>query len=76
MFPISEQMVDEKIRHIEETDAEVLIGADASCLMNIGGRMKRLGKPVKVLHIAQVLNSHQKEGDERYADESRKSTVL
>ncbi|MFC6387702.1 heterodisulfide reductase-related iron-sulfur binding cluster, partial [Sporolactobacillus kofuensis] len=76
MFPISEQMVDEKIRHIEETEADVVIGADASCLMNIGGRMKRLGKPIKVMHIAQILNSHQTEGDERHADASRKSTVL
>ncbi|MCQ2009983.1 (Fe-S)-binding protein [Sporolactobacillus sp. STSJ-5] len=76
MFPISEQMVDEKIRHIEETDAEVVVGADASCLMNIGGRMKRLGRPIKVLHIAQILNSHQTEGAERHADESRKSTIL
>jgi len=55
---ISEQMVDEKVGHVEETGAEYLIGADGACLMNIGGRMERLGKPVKVLHIAEVLNSH------------------
>lgn len=76
MTPISEQMVDEKIRHIEETKAEVLVGADASCLMNIGGRMRRLGKPVKVMHIAQILNSHQEEEAAHHANESRKSTVL
>jgi L-lactate dehydrogenase complex protein LldE len=57
MAEISEQMVDEKIHHIEETDAEYLIGADAGCLMNIGGRIERKGKPIKVLHIAEVLNS-------------------
>ncbi|WP_257348883.1 (Fe-S)-binding protein [Pseudalkalibacillus decolorationis] len=57
MVPISEQMVNEKIEHIEETDAEVLIGADCGCLMNIGGRIERQGKPIKVMHIAQVLNS-------------------
>ncbi|WP_368504972.1 (Fe-S)-binding protein [Alkalihalophilus sp. As8PL] len=60
MSPISEQMVDEKVRHIEETKAEVLIGADCGCLMNIGGRIERNGKPVKVMHIAQVLNSQEK----------------
>lgn len=58
MGEISEQMVDEKVRHVEETGAEYLIGADAGCLMNIGGRMERLGKKIKVLHIAEVLNSH------------------
>jgi L-lactate dehydrogenase complex protein LldE len=57
MGQISEQMVDEKVRHVEETGAEYLIGADAGCLMNIGGRMERLGKKMKVLHIAEVLNS-------------------
>lgn len=56
MVRISEQMVDEKVRHIEETNADVLIGADAGCLMNIKGRIDRLGKPIEVKHIAQVLN--------------------
>jgi len=57
MGPISEQMVDEKIRHIEETEADYLIGADCGCLMNIGGRIERKGKPIQVMHIAEVLNS-------------------
>lgn len=56
MVSISEQMVDEKIRHIEESGADVLIGADSGCLMNIKGRIDRLGKPIEVKHIAQVLN--------------------
>lgn len=57
MGAISEQMVDEKVAHINETGAELLIGADGGCLMNIGGRMDRVGEPVKVMHIAEVLNS-------------------
>jgi L-lactate dehydrogenase complex protein LldE len=57
MGPISEQMLDEKIRHIEEVGAEYLIGADCGCLMNIGGRIERQGKPITVMHIAEVLNS-------------------
>lgn len=57
MSQISEQMVDEKVQHIEETGADYLIGADCGCLMNIGGRIGRQGKPVKVMHIASVLNS-------------------
>jgi L-lactate dehydrogenase complex protein LldE len=50
-------MVDEKVCHVEETEADYLIGADAGCLMNISGRIDRQGKPIKVLHIAEVLNS-------------------
>ena len=36
MSSISETMVDEKIKHIEATEANLLIGADMGCLMNIG----------------------------------------
>lgn len=57
MVDISTQMVDEKIHDIEETGADILVGADAGCLMNIAGRLSRMGKPVRVMHIAEVLNS-------------------
>ncbi|MEK4283902.1 MULTISPECIES: (Fe-S)-binding protein [Ureibacillus] len=57
MGNISTQMVDEKVRDIEETEVNILVGADAGCLMNIGGRMSRLGKPIRIMHIAEVLNS-------------------
>jgi L-lactate dehydrogenase complex protein LldE len=55
MSTISEAMVDEKIKHIEETEANVLIGSDMGCLMNIGGRLRRTGKNVQVMHVAEVL---------------------
>ncbi|WP_246941695.1 (Fe-S)-binding protein [Bacillus pinisoli] len=57
MGQISEQMVDEKIKDIETTGANLLIGSDCGCLMNIAGRIKRQGKSLKVMHIAEVLNS-------------------
>lgn len=57
MAEISEQMVDEKVAHVEKTAADYLVGADAGCLMNIGGRIARQGKSIKVMHIAEVLNS-------------------
>jgi len=53
---ISKQMVTEKSAHVIETGAEYLIGGDMGCLMNIGGRLRREGQPVKVLHITDVLN--------------------
>lgn len=74
MAPISEQMVDEKVGHVVETEAEVLIGADNGCLMNIGGRLSRNRKPIKVMHIAEVLNS--KEGGITHANENRRGAVL
>jgi len=57
MGNISGQMVDEKVCNVEETEADILIGADAGCLINIGGRIDRTGKPIRVMHIAEVLNS-------------------
>lgn len=57
MAPISEQMVDEKVRHVEESSADLMIGADSGCMMNIKGRMDRKETPIKVKHIAQILNT-------------------
>jgi L-lactate dehydrogenase complex protein LldE len=52
---ISTAMVDDKIRNIIESGADTIIGCDISCLMNIQGRLSRMGSPIKVLHIAQLL---------------------
>jgi len=32
-----------------------LLAGDLGCLMNMAGRLQRLGKPVKALHVAEVL---------------------
>lgn len=45
------------IRGFISAKPEYLIGADVSCLLNIGGRLQREGQPVKVMHIAEVLMS-------------------
>ncbi|QHT46391.1 (Fe-S)-binding protein [Bacillus sp. SB49] len=54
---ISGRIVQEKAEHVEETNAKYLIGGDMGCLLNMGGRLRRNEQGVKVLHIAQVLNS-------------------
>ncbi|WP_375753573.1 (Fe-S)-binding protein [Vibrio sp. HN007] len=57
MSEISGEMVKEKVKHISAVEPDYLIGADISCLINIGGRISREGKPVKVMHIVDVLLS-------------------
>ena len=52
---ISTAMVDEKIENILASGAKVVTGCDASCLMNIQGRLSRRGEQVKVMHIAEIL---------------------
>lgn len=53
---ISGQMVQEKANHVMGTEAEYLVGGDMACLMNIGGRLSREGRNVKVVHLTEILN--------------------
>ncbi|MGO0063396.1 (Fe-S)-binding protein [Brevibacillus fluminis] len=55
MSEISGAMVSEKVDHILETEAEVLVGMDMGCLLNIAGNLRYRGKPVRVMHIAELL---------------------
>ena len=52
---ISTAMVDEKVDHVLDTGAHLLIGLDMSCLMNIEGRLRRRGHRLEVRHLAEVL---------------------
>jgi L-lactate dehydrogenase complex protein LldE len=52
---ISTAMVDEKVDHILESGADLVVGLDASCLMNIEGRLRRRGSRLEVRHLAEVL---------------------
>jgi L-lactate dehydrogenase complex protein LldE len=52
---ISTKMVDDKIAHIQASGATTVLGGDLGCLLNIAGRLKRRGLPVRVLHTAEVL---------------------
>ena len=44
-----------KVADLELTEADTLSGGDLGCLLNIAGRLKRQGKSVKVLHVAEIL---------------------
>jgi len=52
---ISERMVDDKLSLASQSGADVLLGGDLGCLMNIAGRASRLGLPLRVYHAAEVL---------------------
>ncbi len=52
---ISNDMVTRKVQSIEATGADTLLAGDLSCLLNIAGRLRRLGSPVHVRHVAEVL---------------------
>jgi L-lactate dehydrogenase complex protein LldE len=55
-FPaISTAMGEVKCASALETGAEYLVSNDSSCLMHIQGLLTRQGKPLKTLHLAEVL---------------------
>jgi len=52
---ISVAMVDRKIEELSELGVDAVVSGDASCLMQLGGRLEKLGSPVRALHLAEVL---------------------
>ncbi|MFL5890933.1 MAG: (Fe-S)-binding protein, partial [Solirubrobacteraceae bacterium] len=45
------------LRNVRATGAEVCTAADCSCLMHIGGGLRRTGAPVRTMHLAEILQS-------------------
>ena len=54
---LSSAMLTDKIAHLLATEAEVLTAPDSSCLMHIGGGLRRLHAGVRVMHFAEILDS-------------------
>ena len=54
---ISDAMVTDKVLNILDTRADAVVGCDMGCLMNIQGKLSRLGSSIKVMHLAQILAS-------------------
>lgn len=63
-FPnISTAMGELKLEHIRAAEPDYLVSPDMSCLMHMTGLAKREGKPIKALHISQVLRDALKHAD-------------
>ncbi|GGY35869.1 (Fe-S)-binding protein [Streptomyces xanthochromogenes] len=58
---VSAAMGTDKVRNAAATGADVLCGADNSCLMHIGGILHRQDAPLRALHIAEILLSTEAE---------------
>jgi len=54
---ISVAILDQKIEAIERSGVQAVVSGDASCLMQIGGRLSRKGSKVRVMHLAELLAS-------------------
>jgi len=55
-FPeVSGRLGEEKARHAAATGADELVACDMSCLMHIAGRAHRVGIPLRVRHLAELM---------------------
>ena len=54
---ISVAILDQKIEAIERAGVQAVVSGDASCLMQIGGRLSRKGSKVRAMHLAELLAS-------------------
>jgi L-lactate dehydrogenase complex protein LldE len=52
---VSTAMLDAKIESIVASGADAVCACDASCLMHIGGGLRRRGSHVRAVHLAEVL---------------------
>jgi L-lactate dehydrogenase complex protein LldE len=52
---VSCMMGKDRIIDHEKSGTEVLTGVDMSCLMHLEGLIRREGKPIRVMHIAEIL---------------------
>jgi L-lactate dehydrogenase complex protein LldE len=48
-------MLSDKLRRVLDTRAEVCTAADTSCLMHIGGALRRQRTGVRTMHLAEIL---------------------
>ena len=53
---ISVAILDQKIEAIERAGVDAVVSGDASCLMQIGGRLSRKKSNVRAMHLAELLN--------------------
>jgi L-lactate dehydrogenase complex protein LldE len=52
---ISDAMVADKAREIAESGADMVLAGDLGCLLNISGKLARIGSTIRGRHVAEVL---------------------
>lgn len=52
---VSAAMLADKVQHVLGSGAEVCTATDSSCLMHIGGALRRQRSGVRAVHIAEIL---------------------
>ncbi|HHB77849.1 MAG TPA: (Fe-S)-binding protein [Saprospiraceae bacterium] len=54
---VSVKMGQDKLADVQRAGADILVSNDMSCLMHLEGILRKQGDKMKVMHIAEILNS-------------------
>jgi len=60
---MSDRLARRKLENILSTGAEIVLAADAGCLLQIGAEVRRLGAPLRVMHPMELLDLSYREED-------------
>jgi L-lactate dehydrogenase complex protein LldE len=52
-----------KLDHVRAAQPDVYVSGDMSCMMHLGGLAAREGRPIRTLHLAQLLRDALKGGE-------------
>lgn len=55
MPEVSTEIMNTKLDRLEEAGVEMLVGADAACLIHLEGGLRRRENPMQVVHIASAI---------------------
>jgi len=53
---MARQLQERKVAHIRATNAEAVVTANPGCIIQIAQGLEAAGAPIKVLHIAEILD--------------------
>lgn len=61
MPEVSTEIMNTKLDRLEEAGVEMLVGADAACLIHLEGGLRRRENPMQVVHIASAIAADRKD---------------
>jgi L-lactate dehydrogenase complex protein LldE len=71
---VSAAICADKVTAVRQSGAEVLCAADNSCLMHIGGALRRQRSGVRTMHLAEILAATEDAADDAAGDAAGDAT--
>jgi glycolate oxidase iron-sulfur subunit len=59
------ELRDRKVQNILKTDAEAIISSNPGCLLQIATGLEAAGRPMRIMHLVEVLDQSIREGQSR-----------